>query len=131
MLVNDTDVGGSFGVFSEGQFTDDAGKAWTTFQFSPNPVAGDSDHGGAIHQAWLQAARALPPGEHRIRFELWCQLGQFESREPLAVGEFDLAVQEGQRVAATGSFPRDSYGGGDVDAVSMSRSGRCVIGPRL
>lgn len=127
LFVDGQNVAVSFGVFEQGKQNDEVGHTWTTWQYGIHPVPPDKDF-ATESSAWSKAVRGIAAGRHAVRFEMWGTLGQYRTREPLAVGEFTLLVGQGERVAATGSFPADNYSGGDLEAVRAEMR-KALVGP--
>lgn len=114
LYIDGKDTGGRFGVFHQGQYDDDHGKNWTTWQFSPHVLNPDWEEDKIIGTAWEKAVRGLSPGEHSVRFEMWGVSGQFRSSEPMTVGTFTLVVSKGEKVATLAKFPKETYSGNDA-----------------
>ncbi len=127
LFIDGQEKADSFGVFLTGNFNQDQGETWATYQFAPNPIPFDKDFSREA-AAWRRATQGLSPGSHAIRFELWGVQGQFQSKEPVAVGEFSLVVAAGDRVAPGLTFPHDSYNGSNIEAVRRSMA-KALVGP--
>jgi len=127
VFIDGTERAAEFGVFKQGRLHGNAGESWTTWQFAPHPVPSDPAFYGEA-EAWQKVTKGLAPGNHKVRFELWGTQGQYRTKGPIAVGEFTLAVNAGDAVAAAGTFPGDTHGGGDTQAVRAAML-KAIVGP--
>ncbi|MDP6705150.1 MAG: hypothetical protein QF893_02310 [Alphaproteobacteria bacterium] len=127
LYIDGKNVPVKFGVFVEGRYRGKFPQWNTTWQFGPHPVPADKAF-EAEANAWRTATKNLSKGRHRIRFEFWSKDGSYRSQGPTAVGEFTLLVGAGERIAATGTFPADSYGGGDLKSIRQQMR-KALVGP--
>ena len=127
LFIDGEEKADSFGTFLSGNFNQAQGETWATWQFAPNPIPFDKDFGREA-AAWRRTTGGLAPGTHAVRFELWGIQGQFQSKEPVSIGEFSLVVATGERISAGQSFPKDRYSGSDIEAV-RSAMARALVGP--
>lgn len=116
LYIDGENVPVSFGVFGSGEYNETQAKGWTSWQYGPHPVPPDEGFKFEA-DAWRVATKDLAPGRHSVRFEFWGVDASYRTREPMAAGGFTLVVGAGERVAATGKFPGDSYGGGDLKRI--------------
>jgi hypothetical protein len=116
-----------FDVFLSANLNRSQCETWSTMQLGPNPIPFNDDFSEEA-EAWRHTSQGMSPGTHAVRFELWGVQGQYRSREPISEGEFSLIVGSGDRVAAGGQFPEDSYRGSDVEKIRAAMA-KAIVGP--
>lgn len=112
--------------FKLGSLPGQFGQSGTTWEFAPNPVGAK----GAFKEeadGWRNISKKLEPGQYKIRFEVWAGI-RLQSKAALAIGEFTLVKAKGERVAATGVYPKDNYAGSDnIDTIKKEM--KRALGP--
>jgi hypothetical protein len=117
----------SFGAFNSSTLTGDPASHWTTWQFSPNPKKRE-DGEAVVIDRWVKFTRTLSPGEHKIRFDLFATMGQYESKSAIASGEFTLIIADGDKIKSTARLPADTYTGSDKAALKKKMK-KALVGP--
>ena len=115
----------AFGNFTDGKVSEKAEREWTTWQinlFPDNPELADRN----VTEPWTKVAARLKPGNHEVKLVFNATQGQYKSK-PMAVGSFQLQVDEGSSFSA-GAFPSNTYTGSDLNQLKSAMK-QALVGP--
>ena len=114
-----------FNNFAMGKVSEKAEREWTTWQVNLAPDDPKFRENNIV-DPWIKIAARLKPGTHEIKLEFRAVQGQYYSK-PMAVGSFQMVVDEGADFAA-GVFPKDTYTGSDLASLKESMK-YALVGP--
>ncbi|MBV1907936.1 MAG: hypothetical protein KUG78_01360 [Kangiellaceae bacterium] len=113
-FIDDKPVSVKWGVFDQVALSGRKGNEWTTFQFSPRPKDVSTSNARIVSEHFTQAVQGLPRGNHNIRFEFWGMQGQKRTAAPIAVGSFNLRLENGERLGSQQTLPKDTFSGANL-----------------